>query len=206
MDFLILIAIFLFSVVVHEVAHGLMADYLGDPTARYAGRLTLNPLKHLDPLGSIFIPMLLLITHSPVLFGWAKPVPINTYNLRDQRYGPAKVALAGPLANLIIAFFFGLLIRLLGLIGTSFFSANLILTFSFVVQINLILAIFNLFPVPPLDGSHILFALFPQMEERTKIILYQWGILLLIFSIFFIFPIVFPLVRFLFQLLTGLSG
>jgi len=206
MDFLILIAILLFSVAVHEVAHGLMADYLGDPTARYAGRLTLNPLKHLDPLGSIFIPMLLLITHSPVLFGWAKPVPINTYNLRDQRYGPAKVALAGPLANLIIAFFFGLLIRLLGLIGTSFFSANLILTFSFVVQINLILAIFNLFPVPPLDGSHILFALFPQMEERTKIILYQWGILLLIFSIFFIFPIVFPLVRFLFQLLTGLSG
>jgi len=96
MDIIFLILILLFSVVIHEVSHGAVANYLGDPTAKYAGRLTLNPLKHIDPIGSILVPLFLVLIQSPFLVGWAKPVPINPYNFRDQKYGSAKVALAGP--------------------------------------------------------------------------------------------------------------
>ncbi|MDP2821046.1 MAG: site-2 protease family protein [bacterium] len=199
MNFLIAILILLFSVVIHEVSHGLMADYLGDPTARYAGRLTLNPIKHLDPLGSIILPLILFLTSSPILVGWAKPVPINPYNLKDQRFGPAKVALAGPLSNIFVAIFFALLVRFLG----AFVSSPLIMIFAFIVQVNLMLAIFNLMPIPPLDGSHILFGLFPAIEEKTRMIFSQFGIIFLIFFIFFLFPLIFPIVQFLYGFLIG---
>lgn len=199
MSFLILILILLFSVVIHEVSHGLIADYLGDPTARYAGRLTLNPINHLDPIGSIILPLILFLSGSSILVGWAKPVPINPYNFKDQKYGSAKVAIAGPLANIVIAIVFALLIRL----SVSFVPFSLISIFSFIVQINLILAIFNLIPISPLDGSHILFALFPSFEEKAKLFFAQWGIILLIFFIFFVFPIIFPIVQILFHLLVG---
>src|SRR3989339_618439 len=107
------LAVLLMSVVIHEFAHGWAAFYLGDPTAKYYGRLTLNPIKHLDPFGSFIVPVLLVLFQSPVVFGWAKPVPFNPYNLTDQKYGPAKVAVAGPLANLAVALVFGLLLRFL---------------------------------------------------------------------------------------------
>jgi len=199
MSFLILILILLFSVVIHEVSHGLIADYLGDPTARYAGRLTLNPINHLDPIGSIILPFVLFLSGSSILIGWAKPVPINPYNFKDQKYGSAKVALAGPLANIIIAIVFALLIR----ISVSFAPFSLISIFGFIVQINLILAIFNLLPIPPLDGSHILFAFFPRLEEKARLFFAQWGIVLLILFIFLVFPLIFPIVQVLFHLLVG---
>jgi Zn-dependent protease len=199
MNFLISIVILLFSVVIHEVSHGLMSDYLGDPTASYACRLTLNPINHLDPLGSIILPLVLFFTNSPILVGWAKPVPINPYNLRDQRFGPAKVALAGPMSNILVAIFFALLIRFVGV----YISSSLLMIFAFITQVNLMLAIFNLMPVPPLDGSHIFFGLFPSLEEKSRIFFSQFGIIFLIFFIFFIFPLIFPVINFLFNLLTG---
>ena len=107
------IAIIIFSIVIHEVSHGVMAYWLGDPTAKYAGRLTLNPIPHIDPVGSILVRLVLWLTNSHILFGWAKPVPYNPYNLRDQRYGPALVGLAGPGSNLLVAIFLGLIMRVL---------------------------------------------------------------------------------------------
>ena len=115
MEYVFLIIILIFSIVIHEVSHGAMANYLGDPTAKYAGRLTLNPLRHLDPIGSVILPLFLILmaklTGGGIIIGWAKPVPINPYNFRDQKYGSAKVALAGPAANLIIGLVFGLALR-----------------------------------------------------------------------------------------------
>ena len=199
--------ILLFSVVIHEIAHGSMAYYLGDPTAKHAGRLTLNPLKHLDPLGSVILPLLLIIMGSPLLIGWAKPVPINSYNFKNQKWDNAKVALAGPGINILIAFIFGIFTRFLPLestikcaIVTSFFTGNIealygLLQVSFVAQIffafciitilNLLLAIFNLVPIPPLDGSHILFLFLSEKYLKFKIILQQYGFFFLIFFIFF---------------------
>src|SRR5574343_425811 len=105
--------VLLFSVIIHELAHGYVASSLGDPTAKYEGRLTLNPLKHLDPFGSIILPLLLFIAGSPVLFGWAKPVPVNPYNFRDKKWGEIKVSIAGPLSNISLAIVFGLILRFL---------------------------------------------------------------------------------------------
>jgi Zn-dependent protease len=137
-----------------------MANYLGDPTARLEGRLTLNPLKHLDPMGSIILPILLIVTHSPVLFGWAKPVPYNPYNLRrGGRFAEALVAAAGPGTNLLLAIIFGGIIRFLSAGGVP--SATISLAFSAVIT-NVMLAIFNCIPIPPLDGSKILEAFLPR--------------------------------------------
>ena len=111
MDFILSIAILIMSVVVHEVSHGYAAFLLGDPTAKYAGRLTLNPIKHLEPWGSVFIPLFLAISNAGILFGWAKPVPYNPYNLKNQKYGPAIVGAAGPLSNLALALFAGITMR-----------------------------------------------------------------------------------------------
>ena len=176
--------ILLFSVIIHELAHGSIAYSLGDPTAKYAGRLTLNPLKHLDPFGSIILPLLLFLSESQFLIGWAKPVPINPYNFKDQKWGALKVAISGPASNLAVALFFGLLIRF---IPSSLFALapGLFLMFSFTVWINMVLAIFNLLPIPPLDGSWILFHFLPPRFERAKMFLQQYGILILIFLLFF---------------------
>ena len=154
------IVILILSVVIHEVAHGVMANYLGDPTARLEGRLTLNPLKHLDPMGSIILPILLIVTHSPFLFGWAKPVPYNPYNLRrGGRFAEALVAAAGPGTNLLLALIFGGIIRFLSAGGVP--SATIALAFSAVIT-NVMLAIFNCIPIPPLDGSKIVEAFLPR--------------------------------------------
>lgn len=207
MDPLILviqIIILLMSVVIHEVSHGAMANYLGDPTAKYAGRLSLNPIKHLDPWGSLLIPLFLLIIHSPVLFGWAKPVPVNFYNLRNQKWGPAMVAGAGPGSNLFIALIFGLTLRFAPL-GASVYTQSLVQIFAYIVVLNLLLAIFNLVPIPPLDGSKILFTFLPSKYQYVAANMERYGMILLLFFIFFLFRFILPIVFWLFKLIVGSS-
>lgn len=195
--FALLIIIFIYSVIAHEVAHGTMAEYLGDPTARLAGRLTLNPLPHIDLLGSILIPAILFFSGVPILFGWAKPVPYNPYNLSNQHYGNALVAGAGVGTNLIIAIIFGLMIRFISL------PMVLIDIFIIIVRINLVLGIFNLVPIPPLDGSKILFDFVPNNELRN--FLEQYGFVILIFFIFYGIGYLQPIISGLFQAITGIS-
>lgn len=198
------VIILIFSAVLHEVAHGAMADSLGDPTAKMAGRLTLNPLKHLDWFGSVILPILLIAMNSRVFLAWAKPVPFNPYLLRDQKWGPAKIAIAGPLSNFAIALVFGLLLRFWPL-GMSEFSFNLVQIFALVVIINLSLAVFNLMPIPPLDGSHILFSLMPRSWEQVKIFLMGYGSILLLIFVFFFTGFIYPIVSTLFRLIVGAS-
>lgn len=200
MEWLFLIAILIFSIVVHEVSHGAMANYLGDPTAKYSGRLTLNPIRHLDPIGSFLVPLFLILIGSKILFGWAKPVPINPYNFRDQKYGSAKVALAGPGSNLAIALVFGLVLRFFSEIAEI---PGLYLIFSYIVYLNLLLAVFNLLPFPPLDGSHILFTFLPLEFENLKIFLNQFGIFILLLILFFFFNWLFLFINLIFDLIVG---
>jgi Zn-dependent protease len=196
------IIILILCVVLHEVSHGYAADMLGDPTARYQGRLTLNPIAHLDPLGSVILPLLLVLTHSPFLIGWAKPVPYNPYNLRNQRWGEAIVAAAGPLVNILIAAVFSLIIRA----GGQSFSLPTLTIMSTVVIINLILAIFNLIPIPPLDGSKILFSFFPYRLRQARFALERYGFILVLVFVFFFWSYLAPVISYLFTLFTGISG
>jgi len=152
---LFLIIILIFSAIIHEVMHGVAAEWLGDKTARYAGRITLNPLPHLDPIGSVFLPLILSLTHSPIWFAWAKPVPYNPYNLRPGHFSEAIVAGAGPFSNLVLAILSGVVIRL-DILGPE---ANGILFI--VVVMNVMLCLFNLIPIPPLDGSKVLESILP---------------------------------------------
>lgn len=158
LETIIFIAILILSIVLHELAHGYAANWLGDPTARLAGRLTLNPVSHIDPLGSIIIPAVLFFSGTGFMFGWAKPVPYNPYNLRNQRWGEAFVAAAGPLTNLLLAFIFALLIRMSGALGLSPAFIDIA---NFIVLMNIVLALFNAIPLPPLDGSKVLMAILP---------------------------------------------
>jgi len=200
MVYIFLIVILIFSIIIHEVAHGSMANYLGDDTAKMMGRLTLNPIKHLDPLGSIIVPLFLIVIQSPFLIGWAKPVPVNPNNFRDRKYGDAKVALAGPASNLAIALIFGLIIRFF----PGFVQASGVYSmFSYIVMINLLLAIFNLVPIPPLDGSHILFTFLPYSMNELKVFLTRYGFFILIFFIFFLLRWLFPVIAGAYKLITG---
>ncbi|MEK7542587.1 MAG: site-2 protease family protein [Patescibacteria group bacterium] len=196
------LAILLLSVILHEVAHGYIALAQGDPTARQAGRLTLNPIPHIDPVGSIAVPLVLVLFQSPILFGWAKPVPVNPYNLRDKKYGSAKVSFAGPATNLAIAVFFGLLLRFLSS-PIAEILPGLIPLFVGIVQVNLFLAIFNLVPIPPLDGSHILFDFLPRSLDVVRQFLTQYGFFVLLFFIFFLFRFVAMPLDWLFRLIVG---
>ncbi len=204
-QFIFQIAILIFSVVIHEVSHGFAALALGDPTAKDAGRLTLNPFKHIDPFGSILLPALSYLLGG-FIFGWAKPVPYNPYNLRNQKWGSALVGAAGPAANISIAVIFGLLIRFLpslagGLPGIFIF--NFITIASAIAFLNLVLAFFNLVPIPPLDGSKLLFAVLPYQWRGVQFFLEQYGFFLLLIFIFFFSRWLFPIVLFSFRLLTG---
>lgn len=198
-DFIFLLIVLLFSVVIHEVSHGYVALMNGDPTAKYSGRLTLNPISHLDPVGSFLVPTFLLILtkgQGPI-FGWAKPVPINPYNLRNPRWDMAKVAVAGAGANFTIAVIFGLILRFLSI------PAALFDLFSSIVLLNLLLGTFNLVPIPPLDGSKLLFAFIPDRFSQFKVLLEQYGMFMVIFFIFFGLWLIFPIAHFLYSVLIG---
>src|SRR3989338_740118 len=204
MEFVFLIAILVFSVVFHEVSHGVVAHSLGDTTAKDAGRLTLNPLPHLDPIGSIILPVFLILMNQiaggGIIFGWAKPVPVNPQYFRDQKYGSAKVSLAGPASNLALDLVFVLALRFLP-IGDI--HPNLPVIFHSIVYINLLLTVFNLLPVPPLDGSHILFSFLPRSMAKVKTFLQQYGLMLLFILIFFFFDFISLLVDTVFRLIVG---
>ncbi|MBT3730213.1 site-2 protease family protein [bacterium] len=210
-DFIFIIAILIFSVVLHEVSHGYAANFLGDPTARLAGRLTLNPIKHLDMMGSIIIPAILILTGAGFIFGWAKPVPYNPYNLRKGgKYAEAIVAGAGPASNFIIAIIFGLLMRF-G-IASGIATVPFIQIAGIIVFVNIMLGVFNLIPVYPLDGSKVLAGILPynsgQAYRRFQDSMARYG-LVAMFGFIFIFililgPIFVRLVSLIFSLITGL--
>lgn len=195
MTFAFQLIVLLFSVVIHEVAHGTVAERLGDPTAKYAGRLTLNPIKHLDPFGSVILPIsLFFVSHGGFLFGWAKPVPFNPYNLKKPERDGALIAIAGPLSNLSLAFIFGLAAKASILFSSSPLVENLRPFFFVIILTNVALAIFNLVPLPPLDGSKIIFAFLPRSADKIKLLLEQYGPFLLLIFIFFGFNVITPII------------
>ncbi len=194
------IVILIFSIIIHEIAHGFMADKLGDPTARLQGRLTLNPIKHIDPVGSIFVP--LITSLSGFTFGWAKPVEYNPYNLKNKRQGEFLIALAGPMSNLLLAVIFGLIIRIASAGATT--TTPFIEICSYIVIINLVLAIFNLIPLPPLDGSKLLFAWLPQQYGKLRMVLETYGMIFVLVVVFFLWPVISPVISFAFRLVTGM--
>lgn len=223
-----IIAVLIISAVFHEYAHGWVAFRLGDNTARDAGRLTLNPLKHLDPVGSIILPLLLILSRAGFILGWAKPVPYNPYNLRDHKYGDLKVAIGGPATNFLLALIFGLVARFMPLAGSlketlavGFFQGDngyllslthgSMLSSLFVLSIiicfiNLLLMIFNLVPIPPLDGSKILMAVLPYGWREKFYRIEPYGIFIILFLLMFgLFSLLWPVLIFLFSLITGVA-
>jgi Zn-dependent protease len=207
-DGIFYVAILIMSVVIHEVAHGYMAYRLGDETARLQGRLTLNPISHLDIFGSLLLPLLLVLSNAGFVVGWAKPVPYNPNNLRG-RNSVMFVAIAGILANIGLAIIFGLLIRIFSATGISFGDTQTMISFykisSSIVLVNIVLALFNLIPIPPLDGSKVLFGLLPQKYSKFETVLEQWGMFILLFFIIFIWQYLSPFIFIVFNLLTGIS-
>ena len=176
---LLIVIVVVPAIVLHEVAHGLSAFFLGDPTAKNQGRLTLNPIKHIDPVGSIIVPGALFLAHyfgltpTLMLFGWAKPVPVNFRNLRPQRLGMALVAIAGPITNIILAFIFSMLY-----IWPPLANATQICAWG--VMLNLTLAVFNMVPIPPLDGSRIVTSLLPTKLAYYYSRLEPFGIIIVV--------------------------
>lgn len=186
-----------FSIVIHEVAHGSVALSLGDPTAKNAGRLTLNPIKHVELFGTIILPMLLIITGSPFVIGWAKPVPVNPFNFKDQKWGSLKVSIAGPAMNFLIALIFGFSLRFIPL------PEPVSMLFGMIVLYNFAWGIFNLIPIPPFDGSHILFTFIPEKFNQIKLFLHQYHLFLILLIVFFGLRWVFVGAALLFYLVTG---
>lgn len=210
MEIILGLTILIFSAILHEVAHGFVADRLGDPTARLMGRLTLNPKSHIDPMMSIALPLLLIFSGSPVIFGAAKPVPVDPFNLKEGRKDMALVALSGPLTNIILAIIAAFFLRLFNLVSFENISTFLILNTVYfilytIVTYNLLLAIFNLLPIPPLDGSKVFALLLPEKEANMYLSLSSIGIFILFFLL--LFPIGgFSLGNFVFDLLTFGKG
>jgi len=194
------IIVLVFSAIIHEYMHGFMADRLGDPTAKQMGRLTLNPIPHIDLFGSIIMPLLMIFGNFGFVFGWAKPVPFNPYNLKDQRFGPAKVALAGPVGNLILALMFGLFIRFVPIANPGLLSFLII-----IVYVNLVLAIFNLVPIPPMDGSRVLAAFLPPKALQAYYSLERYGMFFILLFVIFGYRFIAPIIYWLFKLITGLN-
>lgn len=192
MEFLILFSsliILFFSIVLHEVAHGLMAERHGDPTARMMGRITLNPLVHIDPVGTILLPLIMIVFGSPFIFGWAKPIPINPRNLNNPKRDMMWIALAGPATNFVLSLFLALIFRVLVRPGTI---AETILFYG--VTINLVLAFINLIPIPPLDGSRILSGLLPDRYNFRLAQLERYGFIILIPILFIVFRLFMPMI------------
>jgi Zn-dependent protease len=198
------IAVLMFSVVAHEVAHGYMAQYLGDPTARFAGRLTMNPAKHADLIGTFIAPIVTWFTtanlpHGPLVFGWAKPVPYNPYNLNDAKWGEAKVALAGPLTNLAIAFVFAMFVRF----GGGFFTDAMLGLMYMIIHVNVILMVFNLVPIPPLDGSKVFMSVLPLRYRYIGEYLERYSNFLILVFALFLWGYFLPLVNLVYYILVG---
>lgn len=198
MDFLLIVPVLLLSVVVHEVAHAWQALREGDTTARDLGRITLNPLPHLDPVGSLLVPLLLYLLPGDFLFGWAKPVPVNPRNYRNYRAGDIRVSLAGIVSNLcLVLLSAAVLAAQTALQGIPFFSGSLGITIAVMatygIFINLILAYFNLIPIPPLDGSHVLYHLLPPELGARYRQMGRYGVTLLFLTVL-LFPGAFSLV------------
>jgi len=208
MELALPLVILIVSIIAHEVAHGFAANALGDPTARYAGRLTLNPIPHIDLMGSILIPGLLVLTHSPIFFGWAKPVPYNPHNLRG-RWGETIVASAGVATNFTLALIFGLIVRF----GAGALPEPALMIAATIAFINLFLGLFNLIPFPPLDGFTALRSALPwhaarglhQLEMQVR----GAGIIsLVLFLLIFFYVLAGPfsgLVVWIFTFLTGVA-
>jgi Zn-dependent protease len=194
----LLVMVLLFSVIIHEVAHGYVALLNGDPTARMLGRITLNPVPHIDLFGTILLPLLLYLAHLPIV-GMAKPVPVNPLNFRNYRWGEFAVSLAGPLSNLVLAAAFSLLLRL------GFNNPGLMALAQLGIQINLLLALFNLVPIPPLDGSHILAILLPRELARLYSYLQPVGfiLILILFYTGIMGAILMPIYRYLALMMLG---
>ncbi len=172
------LVILIFSAILHEVAHGYVADRLGDPTARLLGRLTLNPLPHIDPFMSIALPLLLLISGSPILFGGAKPVPVDPFNLKDGRKDLALVSLAGPLTNVLLAILAALIFHMMKSLNSSPILIGIVET---VAHVNILLAIFNLLPIPPLDGSKLFSLILPERDAQAYLSIGELGTFILFF-------------------------
>lgn len=184
MELLIGLAVLVYSAILHEIAHGFVADRLGDPTARLMGRLTLDPRPHIDPMMSIALPALLLISGSPIIFGAAKPVPTDPFNLKEGRKDLALVALAGPLTNVMLAIAGAVLYRFLDWVPFVFPSLLGYFLYT-IITYNLLLAIFNLIPIPPLDGSKVVAAILPERDANTYLSLGNMGMFILFFLLFF---------------------
>lgn len=220
------IAILIFSIILHEYGHAWMANKLGDSTAKDLGRLTLNPIPHIDLFGSIILPLFFVLSGSGFLLAWAKPVPYNPFNIRDKKFGDLKVAIAGPGFNILIAIFFGLLARFLPVASSlkaGLFSAYLRGDFSFINSaisgnvlnviflmaiifcfLNLLLAIFNLIPVPPLDGSKIILNFLPPRLKFKFLSMERYGLFIILFLLMLgFFRLLFYPILFFLSLLTG---
>lgn len=208
MDFqiaLFQIIVLIFSAIIHEVSHGFVAHSLGDPTAKDMGRLTLNPLKHMEWFGSFLFPIMMYFgTAGRLIFGWAKPVPYNPNNLKDPRWDSVYIALAGPLSNFVIAIIFGLFLRFIPF-GSNAAFAFLPELFILIVYINIMLGVFNLVPIPPLDGSKLLFAFFGDSQREAMQFLEQNGFILLLLFMLFGFQMILPIIHFLFRIITGFT-
>ncbi len=187
------IIVLIFSVIIHEISHGYVALALGDSTAKDAGRLTLNPIKHLDLFGSILLPLLLFFAHAPI-FGWAKPVPYDPRFLKNPKRAAGLIGGAGPASNFLLALVFALIVRLMVTLPGSDLTAGFFLLCNAIIQINIALAFFNLIPIPPLDGSKVLFALLPRRFAAFEQLLNQYGffllVILLIFGVGFLGPLI----------------
>jgi len=199
-DIFFQVLILLFSVILHEVAHGYAALSLGDPTARAAGRLTLNPIKHMDPWGTVVLPLFLILIRAPFLVGWAKPVPVNPFLLRDPKRGMMLVGAAGPLANISLILLSALVLRIL-----PFAAPPLIFDlFKYCCAINIILALFNLLPVPPLDGSKVVAGILPPKIRDVYVGLERYGIFIIIGLLYLgiLDQVIVPLYRIIFYFLV----
>jgi len=197
MSLIISLILFFFAIIIHEISHGWVAYKLGDPTAKYSGRLTLNPFVHIDPLGTILLPIMLILMHSPVVFGWAKPVPVNFWNLRKPQQDMIWVGLAGPMANIILGITLALILK--SPLVTNLYLAEILKT---AIVINFVLAVFNLIPIPPLDGSRVLMGLLPRETAMSYAILEPFGFLIVFMLLFFgLFErIIWPIVGLLLKL------
>jgi len=206
MQMLLMIPPLLFSVIAHEVAHGYVACLCGDDTARLQGRLTFNPVPHIDLFGTIIFPAILLLTHAPILFGWAKPVPVNPYNLRGKNHH-LYVSMAGIVVNLLLAVLCTLIFGIyVNIFNPQMNTDAFVVMIRYGIQINVILAVFNLLPIPPLDGSWILYHLLPRgmAETYKKIFPYGFIILVLLLMSNMINTIIIPVYSFIFKLLSSL--